>query len=110
VTDLPGIDLPPSQWLDNDPNFTINYSQNHTALIEDYYDVPDSGGLEGTVKLKLNATTAHIGNAVQNYNTLNDSGAFWITFASASGSNSDDTETIFPKVSFSNGIADVMRT
>jgi len=110
VTDLPGIDLPPSQWLDNDPNFTINYSQNHSALIEDYYHLPDSGGLEGTVKLKVNATTVHIGNAVQNYNTLNDSGAFWITFASASGSNSDDIQTIFPKVGSSNGIADVVRT
>lgn len=97
MTDLPGIDLSPSHWLDNDASFIINYSENHSALIEDYYNVPDDGGLEETVDRKVNATTAHIAKAVQNYDTPGDSGSFWISFASAAGFNGD-TETIFPKV------------
>lgn len=97
TTNLPGIDVSPSHWLDNDPSFVINYSQDHSALIEDYYEVPDSGGLEGTVNLKINATTDHIKDAVQNYGAPTDSGGFWISFASAAGYNGD-AETIFPKV------------
>jgi hypothetical protein len=104
ATNLPGIDVSPPYWLDNDPSFVINYSPGHSALIEDYYEVPDSGGLEGTVNLKINATTAHIKNAVQNYGAPTDSGGFWISFASAAGFNGD-TETIFPKVSSLKGIS-----
>lgn len=98
TTPLPGIDVSPTYWADNDPSFIINYAPGHAAHIEDYYNIQGEVGIEVKVDAKINATTTNIGSAVANFNSPDDAGAFWISFASAAG-YIDDVETIWPKVS-----------
>ncbi|KAJ7273127.1 PLC-like phosphodiesterase [Mycena rebaudengoi] len=88
-----GIQLPPSQWSDNQPDIAIVYntSSNQVAYIEDYYEIglPVGSGAAENIQWKFNATTAHIENA-----TMYNPDQLYISFASAE--HNDDTPPITP--------------
>lgn len=62
-----GIALPPSEFHDNDPSFSIVYnpSTGASAFIEDFYNlVPNPSSFANKVKLKLDATFQNLRLAI----------------------------------------------
>jgi 1-phosphatidylinositol phosphodiesterase len=89
---LPGLHLPPSLWIDNDPDITLVYNtkKNLTAYIEDYYglDSPIGSGAALNIQWKFNATTAHLTKAATQY----PDSLFW-SFASSEYDTDSPPET-----------------
>lgn len=82
-----GIPFPPSEWADNNANFTVttNSSTGTVAYIEDYYEVGQGGfkNLTGKVAAKLNATETHLLLATNTKKSSVSANSLFITYASA---------------------------
>ncbi|KAB5570578.1 PLC-like phosphodiesterase [Coniochaeta sp. 2T2.1] len=102
---LPGIDLSPGKWPDNQPGFELVYNADKglAAFIEDYYepnDLPKGANASVNIARKLDVVTAHLRKAA---GERQDS--LFITFASAE--HVDNEPPVFPEImALGNGTAD----
>ena len=92
---LPGIDLSPGKWPDNQPGFELVYNTDKglAAYIEDYYepnDLPEGANASVNIAKKLDVVTAHLRKAA-----VEKQDSLFITFASAE--HVDNEPPVFPE-------------